>query len=179
LVALFLLLFIVLIFMKLSKRLKAIADYIKPGANVVDIGTDHGYLPVYLIVKNLANKVIASDISAASLSAAKRLADDYFVSDKIIFKVASGLCGIKPGEVDTVVISGLGGETIAYIINEYPSFNTENIAFILQPQSKLDILYRFLYNNGYNIEHIKYLHDKGKRYNIIKVTGRVINEMVV
>jgi tRNA (adenine22-N1)-methyltransferase len=115
----------------------AIASFIHRGASVADIGTDHGFLPVYLAQNGLARSIIASDISAGSLEAARRSATNYGVSDKITFIVAPGLSGIKETDVDTIVIAGLGGETIAAILNEAPWTRYSDIKLILQPQSKI------------------------------------------
>ena len=141
------------------------------GASVADIGTDHGHLPVYLAQKGTAGRIIASDISAASLSAAKRSAMDFDVSDAITFHVAPGLDGITPADVDTIVIAGLGGETIISILENAPWTKKHKVTLILQPQSKIDLLFRFLYDTGYEIKQTRSVLDKRKHYIIILVTG--------
>jgi len=156
---------------KLTTRLKALTVLIEDGASVADIGTDHGYLPVYLAQKGSAEHIIASDISAASLKAAQRSADKYNVTDSISFRVAPGLDGINRDDVDTVIIAGLGGETIRGIIKDAPWTKSRCVTLILQPQSKVDILFRFLYDNGYEIKKVIYVFDANKRYTIIWCHG--------
>ena len=155
--------------LKLSNRLKALADLINIGAAVADIGSDHGYLPVYLAQNRVATRIIASDISAASLSAARRFAKMYNVTESITFMVTPGLDGITAADVDTIVIAGMGGETILQILENAPWTNSEAVKLILQPQSKIDLLCRFLYDNGYEIKETKSITDRGKSYTVIMV----------
>ena len=156
---------------KLTRRLKTIADYIKYGACVTDIGTDHGHLPVYLAQTGSVSRIIASDISAASLNAARRSADKYDVTDKITFISAPGLDAVSPSDTDTIVITGLGGETILDILKAAPWTKHDRIELILQPQSKIELLCRFLYDNGYKIKETKSITDMEKTYTIILCTG--------
>jgi len=152
---------------KLPRRLRAVAELISVNAVVADIGTDHGLLPVYLALTGHARQVFASDISDDSLNAARRLAAKYNVSNKITFINAPGLNGIAQSGVDTIVIAGLGGETIVDILNKTPWQKRQNVKLILQPQSKLYILARFLYNNDYTISQTKTVIDKGRQYAIL------------
>jgi len=157
---------------KLSGRLKVLADLVDYGASVVDVGTDHGYLPVYLAQKGIAKRITASDISSASLEAAHRTVREYNVSDTVKLLVTSGLDGISDKDADSVVISGMGGETILSILKSASWTKQKNIKLILQPQSKIDILCRFLYNNNYDIKETKIVSDKGKKYTIIICNGK-------
>jgi len=153
---------------KLSKRLAVIAELVEDNASVVDVGTDHGFIPVFLAQTGKAKRIIASDISAASLSAARRTADEYDVSESITFINTPGLDGINPGNVDTIIIAGLGGETIVRILEDTLWTRHNNVKLILQPQSKLWVLFRFLYDCGHEIKQIKYIFEKNKRYSIIQ-----------
>ena len=156
-------------YLKLSKRLRALADFIDADAAVADIGADHGYLAIYLAQNCKVARIIASDISAASLSAARRFADEFKVTQSITFMVTQGLDGITEADADTIVIAGMGGETILQILVNAPWTKNKAIKLILQPQSKIDLLCRFLYNNGYEIKETKSVVDKGKSYTIIVV----------
>jgi len=158
-------------YIKLTKRLQALADLISDKVSVADIGTDHGHLPVYLAQTGTARRIIASDISAASLAAARRSAADFDVSGAIVFITAPGLEGITSADVDTIVIAGLGGETILSILENAPWTKNHKVTLILQPQSKIDLLCRFLYDNGYKIHQTKSVFDKRKYYSIILATG--------
>jgi len=154
---------------KLSKRLRALVDLIDVGAAVADIGADHGYLSVYLAQNRIAARIIASDISPASLNTARRFAGEYNVTESITFMVTPGLDGITAADVDTIVIAGMGGETILQILQNAPWTKNEAVKLILQPQSKIDLLCRFLYDNGYEIKETKSVVDKGKSYTIIRI----------
>jgi len=156
---------------KLSKRLMALAEMIEKDASVADIGTDHGHLPVFLAQTGVVKRIIASDISAASLAAARNSAEAYDVPELITFLVTPGLEGITHTDADTVVIAGLGGETILGILEDAPWTKYHHVTLILQPQSKIDLLCRFLYDNGYEILQTKSVKDKGKYYTVILVTG--------
>ena len=160
---------------KLTKRLQALADLVEKGASVADIGTDHGYLPVYLAQTHAYGKIFASDVSAASLAAAHRSAADYDVLEAITFITAPGLVGIIPKDTDTIVIAGLGGETIINILENAPWTKNHNVTLILQPQSKIDLLSRFLYDNGYEIKQTKSIIDKRKHYTVFLVTGEKLS----
>ena len=153
--------------LKLSKRLAAIASYIEKGASVADIGTDHGYLPVYLAKNGLASRIIASDKSEGSLNAARRSASKHGVTDKITFIAAPGLTGISETEIDTVVIAGMGGETIIGILSEAPQIKREGIRLILQPQTKTYELSRWLTENGYEIKQANLIQERSKYYTVI------------
>jgi len=159
--------------MKLSKRLQIIVSLIEKSASVADIGTDHGYIPIYLAQAGYAHKIIASDISTSSLEAARRSAAGAKVTEAIKFIVAPGLDGVTPAEVDTIVIAGLGGETIVSILKKAPWAKRRGTKLILQPQSKIDILFRFLYDNEYEIKQIKSFLEKEKYYTVILTEGGI------
>ena len=156
-------------FVKLPQRLKVIADYIENGSAVVDVGSDHGLLPIFLAQRGDFRRLTATDISSDSLSSARRNIKKYGVLNKIELMVADGLSKINPAGVDTVVISGLGGETIRDILRNAPWTIGSGISLILQPQSKIDVLCNFLYNGGYSISETRIVLDRGRRYTVIKV----------
>ena len=157
--------------LKLSDRLKTVAEFIEDGASVADIGTDHGFLPVYLAQTGLARRIIASDKSAGSLKTALRSADRYGVTDKISFVTAPGLSGVDEADVDTVVIAGVGGERIIEILAGAPWTNRGGVRLILQPQTKIALLRSWLGENGYMIIETKQAFDKGRVYSVILAQG--------
>jgi len=162
--------------LKLSGRLYKIAELIGESPAVADIGTDHGFIPVYLALNEPARRIIASDISAGSLFAARKNAAKYSVEDKIIFIVAPGLDGIDESEADTIVIAGVGGETIAAILEKAPWTKRPGLRLILQPQTKLDKLCLWLQENGYIISDADYVIDKGRFYIILVAEGTISNK---
>jgi len=157
---------------KLPERLGALIEYIEDGAAVADIGTDHGFLPVFLAQTGVARRIIASDISASSLEAALKSALKYGVTEKITFIVAPGLDGVAPMDIDTVVIAGIGGETMIDVLERAPWLKHKDIRLVLQPQSKIYSLFRFLYNNDYTILQTKTIYDKKRQYTIIIANWR-------
>ncbi|MCL2201003.1 MAG: class I SAM-dependent methyltransferase [Oscillospiraceae bacterium] len=156
--------------LKLSNRLQTIAKFVPQGACIADIGTDHGYLPVYLAQKGRTKRLIASDISEGSLSAARRSAAKYGLVDRLELICASGLDGISAGDVDTIVIAGMGGETIISILRDAP-WTKIGKTLILQPQSKLDLLAAYLHDNGYAVTGVELALDEGKYYMVLEING--------
>jgi len=152
---------------KLSKRLKVIADFVRPDALVADIGTDHGYIPVYLVQNKIARTVIASDINIGPIESARSAAVKYGVSDNIKFVCAPGLDGIKEGEIDTAIIAGMGGETIIGILDAAPWAHARGVRLILQPQSKESELIKWLFDSRYEILDGKLVEDSGKLYMVM------------
>ena len=150
--------------MRLSNRLGAVAAFIEEGAAVADVGTDHGLLPVYLALNGLARRIIASDISAGSLLAARRSASRYGVGDMVTFIAAPGLAGVRESDVDTVVIAGVGGETIIDILSGAPWLKPCGVKLILQPQTKIGELCGWMRDNGYIILDAALALDKGRFY---------------
>lgn len=153
----------------LPKRLDEIAKNIHVRDSVADIGADHGLLSVFLAKKNPKRRIIASDISREALEGAKNLAALHNVDDKISFVVTDGLRGIDLRNIDTIVVSGLGGETITKILNDSELTASSGKKLILQPQTKQHVLYRWLYNSGYKGIKTKRVFDRSKRYTVIVI----------
>jgi tRNA (adenine22-N1)-methyltransferase len=112
------------------------------------VGTDHGYLPVYLAQSGKARRIMATDIRRAPLERAVTTAADFGLSDRIEFALTDGLDGIDGTQFDTVVIAGMGGETIAGILERAPWTKAVHVRLILQPQTKLGVLRNWLDNTG-------------------------------
>ena len=108
--------------MELSKRLQAVADLVTEGASVADIGTDHGYIPIYLIEHHIAEKVIALDINRGPLERARMHIVGHGLKEKIETRLSDGLEKVLPGEVDTMIAAGMGGG-IAYFLDEDGTFS--------------------------------------------------------
>lgn len=118
---------------KLSQRLQAIADLVPTGSKVADIGTDHGFLPCYLAQSEKAELVIACDVNAQPLALAQKNISDYNVADKVSTRLGNGLAVLKPGEVDTVTIAGMGGALMIDILDASPMVVDRLKRIILQP----------------------------------------------
>lgn len=154
----------------LQPRLRAIADLVPAGARLVDVGTDHGFIPVDLLLSERIRFAIASDIGTAPLDHARRTAEQYDVTEGIEFRLCDGLRDIMPDEVDCIVIAGMGGDNIASIL-ENAQWTRENKLLILQPMSKAEVLRRWLPSNGYRVIAERLVADKGVIYPILSVRG--------
>lgn len=136
---------------QLTPRLSAAASLVKGGGIVADIGTDHGYLPVYLIQQNKISGAIAADIKKGPLENAAKTVSKYGLSDKISLRLSDGLNGFNENEADEIVFAGMGGTLIAEKLKETPWIKNPKIHFVFQPQSRAEDLREFLYSNGFVI----------------------------
>ena len=153
----------------LQPRLQLLSELIPAGAKLADVGTDHGYLPVALLQRGRIRSAIAADIGEEPLQHARRTAEEYEISG-IDFRLCDGLTGIAPEEADTIVIAGMGGETILSILTAAPWTRT-NTLLLLQPMTKIELLRRWLGENGYIIERERLVWDKGILYPVFLVRG--------
>lgn len=154
----------------LQPRLHAISSLVPDGAKLVDVGTDHGFIPVRLLLDDRIRTAIASDIGAAPLDHARRTAEQFGVTERMDFRLCDGLCGILEDEVDTVVIAGMGGDNIAAILSAAP-WTRNGSLLLLQPMSKAEVLRRYLPENGYRVIAEQLVADKGVIYPILTVRG--------
>lgn len=156
--------------LELSPRLSAVAALVPPGARLADVGTDHAYLPVRLLLEGRISHAIAADIRPGPLDHARRTAREYGVTEQLDFRLCDGLAGIGPGECDTVAIAGMGGETIAGILAQAP-WTRNGVRLILQPQSTQDVLRRFLAGSGYCIRSEQVVREGERWYPILLAEG--------
>lgn len=155
--------------MELSPRLRGLAELVPPGAGFADIGTDHAYLPVWLILHGVIDRAIAADLRRGPLDRARETAERYSVAEKMDFRLCDGLTGLRPGEADTITIAGMGGETIAHILERAPWTKGEGISLILQPMSSQSDLRRWLSENSYLIERERIVREEKTLYVIMLV----------
>ena len=153
--------------LRLQPRLQCIADCVPHGARLADVGTDHGYLPVWLLQRGRIERAIASDINAGPLEHAMATAATYDVSERLDFRLCAGLDGVMPDETDTVVISGMGGETIISILQD-ADWDWRGHTLLLQPMTKAELLRRFLMENSMCIKSERLVRDKGEIYAVIE-----------
>ena len=155
---------------KLSKRLEVVSNYVKENSKIVDIGCDHGLLSIYLagIYKNI--KIIASDVNKNALSSAINNIKKYKLEDRIETRLGSGLDVVSPEEIDTVVIAGMGSNTIVGILkySKDKLVNVNNI--IVQSNTDLYFLRKNITSIGYYIEDEVLVEDKNIIYTVIKFT---------
>ncbi len=153
---------------KLSPRLAAAAELAGRGESVIDVGTDHGYLPVYFARNGLFGRVAASDINPGPLDSARRSARAHGVEDRIDFYLSDGLKSV-PGTFETVVIAGMGGETAADILTACPWIAGARL--VLQPQSRVDKLAAYLDGAGFVCERAVLCLDGGKPYLVLRAAA--------
>ena len=155
---------------ELSPRLRLAADLVPQGARLADVGTDHAYLPAGLLLEGKIPWAIASDLRKGPLDRARETARQYGCGDKMAFRLCNGLAGIRPGEVDAIVIAGMGGETIAQILEAAPWVLEEKIPLILQPMSSLPELRKWLGQHGYAIAKEQLAREGETLYVVMRVT---------
>ncbi len=151
---------------RLNNRLKTVFDFINGGARVVDIGTDHAFLPIALVKSGKAKSVIACDICEKPLENARKNLERSKVSS-VELRLSDGLENIKVDEADTVVIAGMGGQVISGILARCDYIKSDAYSLILQPMTAADYLRKFLAENGFEIEKEIAVQDNSKLYTVI------------
>ena len=157
--------------MQLSKRLQAIADFVTPGNRVADVGCDHAYVSIYLAGEKLSPKIIAMDINQGPVDRAKENAQKYGYASVIEVRKSDGLMKLEPGEVDTIVLAGMGGALMLQILRARPKVVSMAEELVLQPQSELHLVREALMDIGFLITAEKMLKEDGKYYACMKVTA--------
>ena len=153
----------------ISKRLLCCASMVQPGSRVADIGTDHGYLGIYLLQTGAARHVIACDLRKDPLENARRNAKLFGVDGAMELRLSDGLEKILPDEVDTVVMAGMGGDLIQKILSQCPWRKREGLQFILQPQSAGNVLRRWLCEDGFEIQREEPVQDGHFLYTVMDI----------
>ena len=153
----------------ISKRLLCCASIVQPGSRVADIGTDHGYLGIYLLQSGAARHVIACDLRKDPLENARRNAKLFGVDGEMKLRLSDGLEKILPDEVDTVVMAGMGGDLIQKILSQCPWRKREGLQFILQPQSAGNVLRRWLCEDGFEIQREEPVQDGHFLYTVMDI----------
>ena len=159
----------------LDKRLLSCADFVRAGAVFADIGTDHGYLPLFLLKEGRIERAYLSDVNSGPLSSAERNAKAEGLSGKCEFILADGASALCDKGITDYAICGMGGELISRIIEDAPHLFTEGIRLILQPMTKQECVRRFLLSHGFTVITERFSFDSGKYYATIvaEYTGRV------
>lgn len=152
-----------------KRRLEEIINLVEDNSIVADIGTDHGIVPYELIKSNKAKKVIASDISEKSLDKLREKLDCLDEPEKIILNVSDGLDNLNEYQVDTIIISGMGGNLIVDILNKNIDVAKSANCLILGANNSLSVLRKFLHDNSFEIIEEVDLFENDKYYQIIKV----------
>lgn len=156
----------------LTKRLETIKNLVSNSKITVDVGTDHGYVPISLITEKRALKVIACDINKGPLNNARANIQKAGLLEKIELRLGGGLVPCETGEADNVIIAGMGGILIKDILEESYIKAQSAEKLILQPMNSQDVLREYLINNNFSIKNEHLAIEGEKIYNIIEVVPK-------
>ena len=160
----------------LDNRLQLCAAFVRRGARVADIGTDHAYLPVWLCRNNICPSAIAADVKPEPLARGRLTIAAAHMNDRVEARLSDGLQAIAEEEAEDIVIAGMGGELIAKIIGGCPYAHNPQKQFILQPMTKSEALLRWLCANGFAIRRQDCCVAGGKCYTVLSAyyTGQTV-----
>ncbi len=152
---------------KINDRLLTAVPFIREGARLCDVGTDHAYLPIYLLMQGRISAATASDINEGPLERARENINKYGLCERISTVLCDGLRAVDGASVDDIAIFGMGGELIVKIIDEAPWLRDAKKRLILQPMTHPEKLREYLAQNGFNIIGESLSFDRGKIYQTI------------
>lgn len=164
--------------MKLTNRLLKIANLVTKGKRIADIGTDHGYIPVYLLKKGYVDFAILADVNKGPLENAKSEVRHNNLTDKVDLRLGSGIEVLEEKEVDEVIIAGMGGILISELLEAKKSVAHNLEKLILQPMQAQGELRKYLLNNGYEILDEVLVKEDFRIYEIIVAKYTSINTIV-
>ena len=153
----------------LSERLSVAAEFVRQGAVFADVGTDHAYLPIFLLENGRITKAFALDINEGPLNKARENAKNTGFFDKMEFILTDGALALSDKGITDVAICGMGGELIADIIERAPFLKDSAIRLILQPMTKQAHLRRYLAERGFKILEESFVSEERHHYTVMKV----------
>ncbi|KUO74140.1 MAG: hypothetical protein APF77_11525 [Clostridia bacterium BRH_c25] len=151
----------------LSPRLKIIADSIQGYKTLADIGSDHAYLPIYLVKNNRIISAIATDVNSGPVEISKKRLKSYRVEARVSVRQGNGLRVIKPGEVEVIVIAGMGGILITDILEQDTKVAQSARLLVLQPMRDSEKVRKWLFNNGFDIIDEELVKEQDKIYEVL------------
>ena len=155
--------------MLLSRRLKAVADFVPQDMICADIGSDHGYLPIYLVGERIIPHAIAADIGKGPVESAALNVRKYHLEDKIELRLGNGLEVLLPNEVSCVTICGMGGGLICEILNNSPQITASLQRLVLAPNVGAHLVRHWAGENGWQITAEELIEEDGHFYPIIRL----------
>jgi tRNA (adenine22-N1)-methyltransferase len=159
--------------MQLSIRMQRLASMVEPGNRLADVGTDHGYIPIALVQEGKIPSAIAMDVNAGPLKRADEHIQAFGLDTYIATRLSDGLVKLKPGEADTVLIAGMGGQLTVRILSGGAHCLDTVKELILQPQSEIFLVRRWLAEHDFRILEEDIVLEEGKYYPMMKaVHGR-------
>ncbi len=151
----------------LDPRLGCVARHIRPGAVLADIGTDHAYLPIRMVETGVCPRAIASDLREGPADAARRHVQAAGLQERIEVRLGDGLSTLSAGEADDIVVAGMGGETIAAILDACPWIRDARLHLVLQPMTRPEDLRRYLFGAGFAIREEEIVPDGRHLYTVL------------
>ena len=152
--------------MELSKRLTAVAALVTPGSRLADVGTDHGYIPIWLVKNGRIPCAVAMDVNKGPLLRAEENIREEGLEEKIETRLSDGLKKLCPGEADAAVIAGMGGALTIYILEAASRVLPGMKELILQPQSEIAKVRRWLEDQGWQIAEEDMVEEDGTVVNL-------------
>lgn len=156
----------------MRKRLKALADLVPCGVKVADIGTDHAYLPIYLVGRGIAVGAVGGDVHRGPFELALQAVQEAGLAEKIDIRLGDGLTVLAPGEVEAAVIAGMGGWTIAGILENGAEVAVKLKRLILQPMTDAGALRGWLLEHGWVLAAENLVEEEGRLYEVIAADRR-------
>lgn len=153
--------------MELKGRLKLIADKVPECGTICDVGTDHAYIPIYLVKKKVCRKAIASDVRKGPVAIASENVKKNRLDNEIEVRLGDGLQKLGRSEAEVIIIAGMGGLLITEIMAKDIQKCRNAVQLILQPMNALEVLREWLYSNGFNIIDEGLVAEEDKIYNVI------------
>lgn len=150
--------------MRLSRRLQMVADQVLSGGVLADIGCDHGFTSIFLVSNGLVRKAIAMDVREGPLGRAAEHVAESGLQEQIELRLSDGMDGLRPGEADTILISGMGGALMEQILQEHPEVTKAAQELVLSPQSEVYRIRTCLHELGFRIAREDMVQDMGKYY---------------
>ena len=154
--------------MQLSRRLTTVAEFVTKGNRVADIGCDHAHTSIYLVENGIAISSIAMDVNKGPLERAKENIARFGYEDRITTRLSDGAKELEPGEVETLLISGMGGLLMNKILSESIEVVKNAKELVLQPQSEIALVRKYIHELGFQIEKEEMLIEDEKYYIAIK-----------
>lgn len=151
----------------MSNRLELIASFVTDGVGVCDVGTDHAYLPALIAKSGYSGNIIATDINEGPILKARRNLVAEGLSEKVKLYMCDGLDAVSPCDIDTIIIAGMGGDTMTGILDRAEWCQSKCKRLILQPATKPEILRFWLINNGFMIVSESQIVENDTLYQII------------
>ena len=154
--------------MEISERLKTVASFVRTSRVIADIGTDHGYIPIYLCLEDTIDRAIACDVNREPVRRAACNINRYGLGGRIETRLGDGLKPVKTGEAEGAVIAGMGGMLIIDILDECREKTGALGELVLQPQTDVDRVRKYIHSIGFKIDDEAVIFEDGIYYNVIR-----------